>query len=306
MENTKLPLKEKVDKLYVFKMALGSIVAAVLYAIAVRCFIQAPGSNMLAGGVSGIAIIISRLIERAGGEQAIWYSIFYFALNLPIVYLAFRKVGKLYSLFTLITIGLTSLLVAIIPQGFFDFMQLNAENDMLLIAIAAGVFAGCSTGIALMTGGSGGGVDVIVTILNLKYGRKIGNYSFVINALILIVGGILFGVWRALLYTIVFMFVNSTFVNIIYIRNNKMMIQVVTTEKDKLSETIIANSRHGVTIFECEGAYTHTKRYEIQTIVLENEVKDLLKEISKIDQSAFIIITPVRTIKGNFFIPKYK
>lgn len=295
-----------IEKKYLIRMIFGSIAAAVLYAIAVRCFIQAPGSNILAGGISGISLIISRLITPLTDEQSTFYSIFYFVLNFPLIIIAYRYIGKWYSIFTLITIALTSLLVAIIPQDFFAFMNLNAEDDMILIALAAGVFAGCSTGVALMTGASGGGVDVIITIIGLKQGKKVGYYGFVINAAILIIGGIIFGQWRDLLYTIVFMFVNSTFINVIYIRNNKVMLEIVTNMEEEIAEKLMTLSHHGVTVFECEGAYTHSKRYEIRSIVYENEVKDLLREVKKIDEHAFVTIVPVRSVHGNFHIQNYK
>ncbi|MGI6377545.1 YitT family protein [bacterium] len=288
------------------RMSLSSIAAAVLYAIAIRCFIQAPGSHLLAGGVSGVALIIAKVIHQAGGNQALWYSIFYFVLNLPLAIIAYKKIGRFYALFSIITVALTSILISIIPQDFFSFVGLNSQNDLLLIALAGGVLGGTSTGISLNSGASGGGVDIIITLIGIKKGRKVGIYSFIINACILIVGGIIFQEWTAMLYTIVFMYVSSVMINVLYIRNNKMMISIITNKKEEMSNMLFSTSHHGVTIYECEGAYTGNKRYELRTIVLENEVRNLVKLIEQVDEQAFTMVSPIRFIKGRFRVPSYK
>ena len=84
------------------------------------------------------------------------------------------------------------------------------------------------------------------------------------------------------------------------------MLEIVTNMEEEIAEKLMTLSHHGVTVFECEGAYTHSKRYEIRSIVYENEVKDLLREVKKIDEHAFVTIVPVRSVHGNFHIQNYK
>ncbi len=298
--------KTKVTFKTILPLIIGCIGSAILYAVSIKCFIQAPGVNMLAGGVSGIAIIIARLVTHLGWDENIVYSIVYFIINVPIFILAFKKIGKWYSVFTLLCVILASVLNAVIPQSIFAFMKLDPATDKLLIAIIAGVLTGLSTGIALKLGTSGGGVDVIITYMGLKRGNKVGMYSFWINGAILFVGGLLFQEWAAMLYTVVYIYVSGQVVNAVYRRNNKKMIKVVTNYKDQISEALIKISNHGVTVFDCEGAYTKVHRYEVQTIVLESEVKCMLDKIHEIDPTSFISIVDVSIVKGAFNMPSYK
>lgn len=284
----------------------GCIASAVLYAISIKCFIQAPGVNMLAGGASGLALIGSKLLGYLGWNESVVYSIIYFAINFPIFILAFKKIGKWYAIFTVICVTLVSILNMVIPQSIFAFMNLSADTDKLLIAIFAGVLTGLSTGIALMMGTSGGGVDVIITYMGMKRGQKVGFYSFWINGIILLIGGILFKEWAAMLYTIIYLFVSSQVINALYRRNNKKLIKVVTNFKDEMSNMLIEVSNHGVTTFDCEGAYTHMHRYEVQTVVTETQVKIMLQKIHEIDPTAFITILDVSVVKGRFTMPNFQ
>lgn len=306
MNKLKIDRNSIPDKKTFIKLAVSSVVGAVLYALAIRCFIQAPGSNMLAGGVSGIALIVSKLIAMVGGDESLWYSIFYFALNVPLVYIAFRKIGKFYAIFTLVNVGVSSLLISIIPQDFFGFMNLDPENDMILIALVAGALGGVSAGIPLAAGLSSGGVDIISTYIGIKSGKKIGIYNFIINGFILIAGGILLNEWAAMLYTIVYIFTDSQVINVFYIRNNKMMVEIITNKKDEIADMLMSSTKHGVTVFECEGAYTNSHRYSLKTTILEEEVKETIEKIQKIDPSSFTTIIPVKTVRGHFNLPQFK
>ena len=290
----------------ILRISIWCIISSLLFAIAVKCFIQIPGVNMLAGGASGVALIISRLSARLGMDENIVYSACYILINLPIFYLAFKRIGKWYTYFTILSVVVASILNAIIPQELFNFMNLSAENDKLLIAIFAGVLTGLSTGIGLKVGASGGGVDVIITFMGMKHGKQVGMYNFWINGAILVAGGVIFGEWAAMLYTIIYIFVSSYVVDIVYRRHNKKLMKIVTKMKDEMSQMLISNSTHGVTVFECTGAYTGEHKYELDTVVLEEEVKELLIKIHTVDPTAFISIVDVSTVKGLFRMPEYK
>lgn len=303
MEN-KVNGKMKIKEILI--ISIWCIISSLLFAIAVKCFIQMPGVNMLAGGASGVALIISKLSTRIGMDENIVYSVCYVLINLPLFYMAFKRIGKWYTYFTILSVVVASILNAIIPQEIFNFMKLSAENDKLLIAIFAGVLTGLSTGLGLKVGASGGGVDIIITYMGMKNGKQVGMYNFWINASILVIGGILFKEWGAMLYTIIYIFVSSQVVDVIYRRHNKKLLKIVTRLKDEMNTMLIQNSTHGVTVFECTGAYTGESKYELDTVVLEDEVKDLLVKIHTIDPSAFISIVDVSTVKGLFRMPEYK
>lgn len=297
--------ESKITPLYLLKLISGCIVSALMYAICIKCFIQLDG-YMLTGGVGGIGLIFSRLLGQAIGNTDLIYSIFIVVVNIPLFFLGYKKIGKLYAIFSLVNVVISAIFNYIIPTHAFDFVGLTIEKDRLLIAIIAGVLNGVKTGIALDLGSSTGGLDIITTYLGIRYNKPIGNYNFIINAAILVCGGLVFGHWDSLLYSIIFIFMSSQLVDLMYKRTEKVSIKVITDKKEEMSKVLLENSRHGGTIYECEGLYSHTKRYTLETIVLEGEYKNIIDKIMECDPSAFISARNIRETKGRYRMPSFK
>jgi uncharacterized membrane-anchored protein YitT (DUF2179 family) len=281
---------------HLVKTVFGVIASAIVYTISIKAFIR--GSDLLTGGASGVAMIISRVFF---GDSAVAFSVLYVLINIPLFILAFRELGKIFAISSMCNVLLASLLISLIPDGFFSFINLG--DDVLTIALFAGIFTGLSTGIALKFDTSAGGVDILGAYISVKKDVKIGKYIFLINAGILIVGGILFQKWVAMLYTAVYIYVSSVVVNIVHKRNNKKLIKIVTNKEKEVSSVLVQNSLHGCTIIKGEGGYTKQARYIIETVVSENEVKNLLTLIYQTDPDAFTTISNVDMVKGKFYLP---
>lgn len=284
---------------------VGSIIGALIYSICVKCFIQS--GSLLAGGISGVAVIISRVFGRLGLNRDLMYSIFNAALNIPLLILSFKKIGKWFTLTTTLEIGLTSLLTYFIPENTFAFLNFDPESDIMLIAIMAGVLTGISSGVALKMGASTGGVDIVVAYYGENGNKDLGMLSFYINLAILIAGGFLFE-WKAVLYTIVYFFVKGQVLNMIYHRFKKKLLKIITdiNKKDDLINKLVSLTKHGITVYNCEGGFTHSNKITLETIILESEKKNIINHIQQIDSSAFISIEDVDEVIGKYVLPKYQ
>lgn len=298
--------KIKISFKEIIKILLSCIVSGLAYAVAIKCFVQKEGVNMLANGMGGVSLIFARLMGKLGLNEDVMYALFYIVCNIPILILGYKKIGKIYTLFTVFNVIFGSLMIVAIPGTLFDFMNLDPVNDKLIISILAGVLSGISSGVALKYGSSTGGIDTIITYIGLRRHKEVGRYMFIINALILLAGGLLFGDWAAMLYTIVFIYVGSVVVDVIYIRNKKRMLRVVTEMKEEVSKKLLEISKHGVTIFECEGAYSHRKKYLLETTILTNESKEIVQVIREIDPECFISSVNVNEVHGNYTMPEIK
>lgn len=58
-------------------------------------------------------------------------------------------------------------------------------NELLLVAILAGVIKGLGGGLVLRSGSSLGGTDIMVVVLRKRLGIEVGRFSFYINLVIL-------------------------------------------------------------------------------------------------------------------------
>ena len=281
---------------------LGIIISSILYTISIRCFIQ-PSGQLMSGGASGIAIILSRKFFPGANEQ-LAYSIFYIVVNLPLFLIGYKGVGKEFCFFSLLNVILTSLLIAVVPQSWIPPIDLS--NDLLATALFAGIISGASAGIALKYGSSTGGIDILSAYMGNKNGKSLGHYMFYINGIILLSGGIILNDLVGMLYTVVYIFMYSEITNFIHRRNNKKLLKIISDKKEDLVELLCIDVHHGVTIYDAEGAYTHHKHYVLESVVREDQVKQIINEVYKIDPKAFLTIQNVETLKGRFHMPPVK
>ena len=90
-------------------------------------------------------------------------------------------------------------------------------------------------------------------------------------------------------------------VDAINLRNKKIQVQIVTTS-DYLAPVLIANFPHGATVVRGEGAYSHQERKIIYMVVSSSQVKSVIALSRKVDHHAFITVTALVQVYGNFFI----
>ena len=65
---------------------------------------------------------------------------------------------------------------------------------------------------------------------------------------------------------------------------------------------LIANFPHGATVVNGEGAYSRSPRKIIYIVVSSSEVKAVVSLARKVDHNAFISVTSLVQVYGNFFI----
>lgn len=154
-----LPVHDYTTKLSV------SIVYAILASVAMNFFYQ-PG-NIYSSGITGLAQILTTLSTNIVGFK-VPVSITLYALNIPLFFVAWRKIGKKFTIFTFLTVTLTSIFMQIVPQT-------SLSNDPIICAIFGGAVMGSGIGFALKNGLSSGGwiflVSRFVRKLDVLWGR---------------------------------------------------------------------------------------------------------------------------------------
>lgn len=287
-----------------------------------------PGFRIVSGGASGLSqtfIVAIYLIGKCfnGGtpiviNEDLIYSIIYFALNVPVILLAFFGIGKRFALCTLYNVGMATLFTNILSlDAFAPFLTAisqftNQNGGMLARAIFAGVCTGISSGVAYKVDSSAGGIDVIAYYIALKKNVLVGKYSIAINIGIIVSFTILtaanenFGengvfALAVALYSVVYMLVTGAIVDLINRRNKKCQIEVVT-DNPELGKILIANIPHAATIIKGEGAFSGKEHYIVQIVISFYEVKKTVQIIRESDPRAFIKVMDLHQVYGRFFL----
>ncbi|MTD30610.1 YitT family protein [Planomicrobium sp. YIM 101495] len=268
------------DKIY------GSLVifaGSLLLAVAFNMFLLP--HEMLSGGVTGIAMIFGLLTSTNSGYWLI-------VLNIPIVILAWMKLGKRFVLNSIFSVLVTSIAMLYIPVE-------TVTDDALLSAVFGGVLVGVGVGFIIRFYGSTGGFDLVGLMLTLKRDIPLGFLVFVLNSVVVFVSGFIFS-WELAMYTMASIYITGIVVDRIHTRHVKLSLMVVTSQGDAMRKKLIDSIYRGITITDGEGAYSGNKVKVLYTVITRYELAYLRPLIKEIDPNAFVSISETMEVVGNF------
>ena len=153
-------------------VALGSLIMA----INMKTFINQGG--LLPGGANGVVVLTQRIFEHFL-HMEIPFSPLSFLVNAIPAYLAFKTVGKKFTLFSCLCIVMMSLMTDIIPAHAVTY-------DPLLISIFGGIINGSAISLILNAGASSGGTDFVAMYFSVRKGISTWNYVLAFNATIIL------------------------------------------------------------------------------------------------------------------------
>ena len=269
----------------IFIMFLGTF----LFVIAMQMFITP--ANLYAGGLTGIIQLLILLVDHLFGIE-LSLGILIFIFNLPILWLAWRSIGKRFAALTVVAVVMQFLLFEVIPPSYFS-------NDMLLNTVFGGVLIGIGSGMILKIGASSGGMDVISQFIAMKYDGSVGKYSFMINAVIILIAGMAQG-WETALYTIISIYITSTVVDHIHTIHQNLTLYIVTDKEDDMIKAIWDHLYRGITLLDGRGAYTKKNKSVLMIVLSSYELYEVLAIIKNVDENAFTNVVRSESVQGNF------
>lgn len=271
------------------------VVGTGIVSFAIKCIYEP--NSLVVGGFSGLAIIIKSLTEGIiPGGVPLWFT--NIALNLPVFLAALKVKGKNFIGKTLFSTIMVSFWLGIIPSVSF------IENNILLAAIFGGALQGVGMGLVFLTKATTGGTDMVGAIIQ-NYLRQfsVAKIMMVIDAVIVIAGGYVFGIERALYAIMTIVVVNRIADAIIEGIKFAKAAYIITDKYEEVSHAIMHKVDRGLTGIYAKGMYTGTDRYLLFCVVTKKELVHLKELVGKIDENAFIIVSDAREVMGEGFFP---
>ncbi|CAM2840993.1 YitT family protein [Hathewaya histolytica] len=267
-----------------FTVLLGTLI----YSISVNMFITP--HKLIAGGVAGIALIIQYITKIPSGY-------FVFLINIPLFIIGIKELDKEFGVYSLI--GMISMSIFLVITK--DITSVFKVNDILVSTICGGAFCGLGMGIIFRSRASEGGTDIISVIVKKRYGVKISTITFIINILIVSVGGFL-GTFEIAVYTIISMYLKSMVLDkVIEGLDKKKLIFVVTRDPEGVKKIILEKLGRGVTFLHGEGAYTGETKKMIYSVMSSKQLARFKLLINTVDSKAVITIMDVSEVEGKGF-----
>lgn len=260
-------------------------VAAALFGMGISLFIEP--NNLAPGGISGLSIILSRLLPAAPGTL-------FLILNLPIMALGAWKFGGKFMVSTLYATFMVSL-----ATNLFEMVN-PFTKDPLMGAVFGGALVALGIGMVLRCGATTGGTDIIVKCMKLRKPHlKTGTIFLVVDTVIIGIGGLVFGDVETVLYSAVSAAATSRVLDLVlYGRDEAKMIYIISNSAQAITERILKELQIGVTHLSGAGAYKKEQKQIIFCVVKKQNAYKVEEIVKQEDSSAFMIISSATEIYG--------
>ena len=265
------------------------IVGGLLLALAVYNF--ASNAGFPVAGISGVALIIYHLFGLPMGAVTL-------LLNIPIVIICFKFLGKEFFIRSVKTMIISSFLLDYVAPLFPVY-----AGDRLLAAICTGVLQGLGFGMIYSMNTSTGGMDfVIMTIRKLKPYMSIGKITLITDILVVGVGGLLIGEFEGIIYGFILTYLVSMVIDkYMYGLDAGKVTFIVTEHGMEVAEKISDLTERGSTLLKAKGSFTNQDK-DVVMCACNNKQMHLVQEaVKKVDREAFLITMESNEVRGEGF-----
>ena len=261
----------KIHKKYFGKNLLLFLVGTFISAIGFNLFYQR--YNIVASGTSFIDVDLSIIL---------------LVLNLICLIIGLAFFGYDYALKML---AITFIFPLFIKYSAYLTNLIDLEDTSLfLVMVVGGGVSGYANGLIRNSGYSPGGFYSVYELMHRYMHMSIGTANTIINTLLIIVGGVCFGMDRAI-YAIISLLVASYIVDRVTIGISDNKVFYIVTEKPMEVQQYINDKLHyDVTLINARGGYTNKKKKLLMSVTSTRDYVSLKELVLEIDKKAFFLI----------------
>lgn len=276
------------------KTLLLLVFGSLLFSCALNWFIVPAG--LFNGGFLGIAQLLQYLLKevlRLPLPDIDWAGILYYLINLPLLYLSYR-LDRGFFIKTMICVPCYTLFLTIVP-----IPDAPVFADRLTACLVGGLLAGVGAGMTLLSGGSGGGEEILgvyFTVRNPKY--SVGKLLLILNVLVY-TACLLMTDFETVVYSIIYSAVTAVALDRVHLQSIMRSCLIITKQPD-MERLIFETVHRGVTTWNGYGGYTKEQANILLTVVTKKESLLLKKAVLQKDPTAFILTHEDIMIEGNF------
>jgi uncharacterized membrane-anchored protein YitT (DUF2179 family) len=209
----------KTEILNYFFIALGSFAMA----FGVVAFLSP--NHVATGGTAGLAIVLHNVISLPIG-------VLMALINIPLLALSLKYLGKKFALKTIICIGFIVLFV----DALSHWIHLPAlSNNLMLATLYGGLSVGLGLGLIFKGGASAGGGTILAKIIAANTSVKTSTVILILDALVVASAGFVFKSVELALWSLISIYVGSKVIDAILVGVQNQKIVHISSSKN-LSE----------------------------------------------------------------------
>lgn len=264
--------------------------------------------NLVAGGVSGVAIALNQIIK----SDVITVDVLVTILTWAIFFLGLIFLGKSFSMKTLVSSIFYPIFVSVfmhlpnpdILGGYFHLQSnANSEIGILVATLLGGAMIGAGCALTFLGGGSTGGTDIFAFIACKMFPRlKSSVAMFIVDSSVVLLGVFAIKNLVVSLLGIVATSVSAFVIDKIFLGGQKAFIaQIISDKHEEIRDKILHELNRGATIVDVVGAYSGEGRKLIMVSFTMRQYNQVLSIINKTDKSAFVTVHRAQEINGEGF-----
>ena len=283
----------------VFLVIVGTLILAFGTAVFILPF------DLVAGGMSGFAIVIDALIPI----EWITVDMIIAVLTWSLFLIGFLLFGKGFAAKTLISaivypIGITLFLKLTEPSVLGGLFCLQAseytELPLIISATVGGALIGVGCAVTFLSGGSTGGIDIIAFVLCKIFKRlKSSTAIFFIDVFIILLGVFLTQNLILSLLGIVSAMISAIVIDKIFLGGSAAFVaQIVTENGEEINRAVIERMERSTTIFEATGGYSKKHKQMLTVSFNMQQYAQLMEIVRRADPAAFVTVWRAHEIRG--------
>ncbi|WP_297072395.1 YitT family protein [uncultured Duncaniella sp.] len=268
--------------------------AVLIYGLGFSAFILP--EKVVIGGVTGVGTIVYFL---TGNVYLI--GITQYAINLSLLAVAWRVVGRTFVYKTIYGATAVSLVVTLMPPLFDG--PLIPGQPFMSVCIGS-VLSGLALGIVFIHNGSTGGTDIVAAIVAKKTNVTVGRTMLYVDFAIISSSYLFFHNITTVVYGFIVLFIITYMVDLM-INTNRQAVQFIIISKhwEKIATAVNKYGRRGVTVLDGMGWYTKQPIKILLVVSRKIESVTIFRIVKDVDPNAFITQANVNGVYGQGFDP---
>lgn len=242
-------------------------------------------SNFIDGGVTGISMLLAK-------STGLSLSVLLPLINLPFIALGYRQIGLAFAVRSTFAIGLLALILARVHFP-------DVTDDLVLTAVFGGFFIGAGIGLAIRGAAVLDGTEIAALLISKRsHLLKVGDIILGINVVIFAVAIRVLGVEPALYSILTYITAARTLDFLIYGIEQYTAITIISEKSSAIRERIMHELERGVTVYKARGGKSGIEQEILYCVVTRLEIGKVKAIIRDLDESAFVVTTPLSDVQG--------
>lgn len=261
-----------------------------IYALGFCAFILP--QKVVIGGVAGLGTI-------AYFTLGVPVAVAQYALNLMLLAIAYRVVGKKFVLGTIFGATMISVWVGIF-QPLFEGVRITDEPFMNIVI--GGILAGIGVGVAFTHNGSSGGTDIVAAMVSKHTNVSVGRTMLYTDFFIISSSYFIFHKLELVVYGFIVLALTSYTADMI-INTNRQAVQFTIFSKkwQEIATAINNEAKRGCTVLTGMGWYSKQEVKVLLVMCRKIEAVTISRIIKSIDPLAFTTQANVNGVYGKGF-----